>query len=186
NAGCDASQTLSLNMDDLQKMIPKFSPDIRGLLAWADGRLWVVTSTDDGDTMIADEWTPRGDYSKRFTVPARYSRLRVGADGKLYGVTHDKDEYVIVQRLDVAPIVPWGGGCPGWPRPQSAGSAAFTPGSWHATADEVAMTLKARLAGTMGFVLVAVVAVQFVLAERERRQLATRLESMSVELDRST
>jgi YD repeat-containing protein len=106
HTGADASQTLSLDMDDLQKMMPKFSPDIRGLLAWADGRLWVVTSTDDGDTMIADEWTPRGEYSKRFTVPARYSRLRVGADGKLYGVTHDKDEYVIVQRLDAAPIVP--------------------------------------------------------------------------------
>lgn len=48
------------------------------------------------------------------------------------------------------------------------------------------MTLKARLAGMMALVLVTVVAVQFVLAERERRDLVSRLEKMSGDLDRST
>jgi signal transduction histidine kinase len=48
------------------------------------------------------------------------------------------------------------------------------------------MTLKARLAGMMTLVLLAVVAVQFVLAEHERRELVSRLEKMSGDLDRST
>jgi hypothetical protein len=102
--GRDGGETHTLSMDEIQKMMPKFSPDIRGLLAWPDGRLWVVTSTDDGDTMVADEWTARGEYSKRFGVPSRYARLRLGADGKLYGVSHDEDEYPIVHRLNVTPV----------------------------------------------------------------------------------
>jgi signal transduction histidine kinase len=48
------------------------------------------------------------------------------------------------------------------------------------------MTLKTRLAAMMVLVLVAVVAVQFVMAERERRELAARLAQLSGELDRST
>jgi signal transduction histidine kinase len=48
------------------------------------------------------------------------------------------------------------------------------------------MTLKTRLAAMMVLVLVAVVAVQFVMAERERRELAAWLAQLSGELDRST
>jgi signal transduction histidine kinase len=48
------------------------------------------------------------------------------------------------------------------------------------------MNLKTRLAAMMVLGLVAVVAVQFVLAERERRELAAQLAQLSGELDRST
>ncbi len=97
------SSTTTLNMADIEKMLPKFSPDIRGLVAWPDGRLWVVTSTNDGDNMVTDEWSAEGEYLKRFAVPAAYSRLKLGADGKLYGVAHDSDDYPVVHRLDVVP-----------------------------------------------------------------------------------
>ncbi len=48
------------------------------------------------------------------------------------------------------------------------------------------MTLRTRLAATMVLVLLAVVAVQFVLAERERRDLVDHLAQISSEVDRST
>jgi signal transduction histidine kinase len=48
------------------------------------------------------------------------------------------------------------------------------------------MTLRTRLAATMVLVLLAVVAVQFVLAERERRDLVDHLARISGEVDRST
>jgi hypothetical protein len=102
-SGDARSATTTLNMADIEKMLPKFSPDIRGLIAWPDGRLWVITSTNDGDNMVTDEWSAQGEYSKRFAVPAAYTRFKLGADGKLYGVSHDKDDYPVVQRLDVVP-----------------------------------------------------------------------------------
>lgn len=102
----DGSSTMTFSMDEIEKMLPKNSPDVRGLLAWADGRLWVLTSTNDGDQMVVDEWSDRGEYSKRFAIPASYSRLRIGSDGKLYGVSHDADEYPVVHRLNVTPVLP--------------------------------------------------------------------------------
>jgi YD repeat-containing protein len=102
--GRDAAQTHTFTQDELEKMLPKFSPDIRGLIGWPDGRLWVITSTDEGDNMVTDEWSERGEYRKRFAIPSRYSRLRLGADGKLYAVSHDADEYPIVHRLNVTPV----------------------------------------------------------------------------------
>lgn len=102
----DGAQSMTFSMDDIQKMLPKNSPDVRGLLAWPDGRLWVLTSTNDGDNIVVDEWSDRGEYSKRFAIPGSYRRLRLGADGKLYGVSHDPDEYPIVHRLNVTPVLP--------------------------------------------------------------------------------
>jgi hypothetical protein len=102
----DGEERTTLSMDELQKMLPKHSADIRGLIGWKDGRLWVLTSTDEGDNMVVDEWTSRGEYAKRFALPGQYSSLRMGSDGQLYGIAHDREEYVMVQRLDVTPIVP--------------------------------------------------------------------------------
>jgi len=102
SSGSSGAETHTFTGADLERMMPKHSPDIRGLLAWPDGRLWVITSTNDGDTMLVDEWMD-GEYRVRFGIPATWDRLRVGADGKLYGVTHDADEYPIVHRVGVAP-----------------------------------------------------------------------------------
>jgi hypothetical protein len=82
-------------------MLPEFAPDLRGLLAWPDGRVWAITSLGGDDTMSIDEWTPEGRYLKHFEVPASYDRVRVGSDGQLYAIGHDDDEFAVVYRLTV-------------------------------------------------------------------------------------
>lgn len=94
-------KTIELDEGDLAKHMPKFQADLRGVLAWPDGRVWAITSTDDDDHLIVDEWTRSGEYARRLTLPGRYDWLQVGADGNLYGVGHDEDDYPIVYRLQV-------------------------------------------------------------------------------------
>lgn len=95
----DGEQTSTLDMGDLQSMMPEFSADVRGLLAWPDGRLWVLTSDADDDRIVADEWKGKA-FAGSFEIPA-YDRYAVGADGALYAVSHDDDDFPFVHRLDV-------------------------------------------------------------------------------------
>jgi len=90
---------IQLDQNDLAKMMPEFAPDLRGLLAWPDGRLWAITSMGDDDTMSIDEWSAEGRYLRSFTIDGDYDRIRVGSDGQLYAVGHDDDEFAIVYRL---------------------------------------------------------------------------------------
>jgi hypothetical protein len=91
---------ISLDAKDIEKMLPKYRPDVRGLLAWPDGRVWVVTAADEGSNMVTDEWSADGTWRARFNMP-RYDRVALGADGRLYALSHDKDEYAVVHRLAV-------------------------------------------------------------------------------------
>jgi len=91
---------IQLDRADIEKMMPKHRPDVRGMVAWPDGRLWVITAEDEGSTMVTDEWSADGAWRARFGMP-RYDRLSLGADGKLYAVSHDTDEYAIIHRLAV-------------------------------------------------------------------------------------
>jgi hypothetical protein len=91
-----------IDTDDLKNFMPEFSPDINGLLSWPDGRIWVMTSQGDDDTMVVDEWSFDGEFLKTFELDGDYTVLRVGADGALYGVAHDDDDYPIVYRLEVS------------------------------------------------------------------------------------
>lgn len=100
----EGGETIQLTPDDLKSMLPKYRPDIRALLAWPDGRIWVLTAEDQGDSMIVDEWTTAGEYRARFTLPKSWDRWSMGADGKLYAVSHDEDDYPIVHRLSVTPL----------------------------------------------------------------------------------
>jgi len=99
----EEGEGVQLNMDDIQKMMPKHQADIRGLLAWPDDRVWVITAADDGEEMVTDEWSEDGRYLRRFAIP-RYDRYALGADGQLYGLGHDDDDYPIVYRLHVETI----------------------------------------------------------------------------------
>jgi hypothetical protein len=94
-------ETMTFNGEDLKNLMPEFEPDIRGVLAWPDGRIWVATSHRDDDTMTIDEWTVSADLLRTFEISADYDALRVGRDGILYAVGHDEDDFPIVWRLDV-------------------------------------------------------------------------------------
>ncbi len=96
-------ETMTFDLDDLQNMVPKHAPDLRGLLAWPDGNTWVVTGEGEDDEMIVDEWSEDGRYLRRFSIP-RYSWLTVGGEGILYGLTHDEDDYPIVHRISVEAV----------------------------------------------------------------------------------
>jgi len=91
---------ITLDAKDIERMMPKYRPDVRGLLAWPDGRLWVITAADEGSNMVTDEWSADGTWRARFNMP-RYDRVALGADGRLYALSHDKDEYAVVHRLAV-------------------------------------------------------------------------------------
>lgn len=93
---------VTLTPEDIAAMMPKFRPDIRTLLAWPDGRLWVLTAEDEGGNIVADEWKD-GEYHARFLVPSEYQRFSIGADGRLYAVAHDREDYPIVHRLEIQP-----------------------------------------------------------------------------------
>ncbi|MEZ4648542.1 MAG: 6-bladed beta-propeller [Candidatus Eisenbacteria bacterium] len=95
-------QEMHFDLADLQDMIPKHVPDVRGLLVWPDERVWVVTAANDGDRMVVDEWSLSGQYLRRFDME-RYAWLAIGEDGALYGLTHDDDDYPFVHRLEVVP-----------------------------------------------------------------------------------
>ncbi|NNE42974.1 MAG: 6-bladed beta-propeller [Gemmatimonadetes bacterium] len=97
----DDGETMELSMDRMKKFMPKHHPDTRGVLAWPDGRIWVITAEDQGDAMVTDEWSADGRWLRQFTVPADYAFLNVGRDGQLYAVTHDEDDYPTVHRLAV-------------------------------------------------------------------------------------
>lgn len=105
SADAGDGESMTFDMDDIGSMMPKFAPDVRGLLAWPDGRTWVITAADDGDRMVTDEWSAQGEYLRRFSIPKTWQSFAVGADGRLYAVTHDEEDYPIVHRLDVTPAL---------------------------------------------------------------------------------
>jgi hypothetical protein len=97
----DGMKTHEFSIDDLSSMLPEHQPDMRALLGWPDGRVWVVTARDDGDSMVTDEWSAEGRYLRRFPLSKEHRFYRVGRDGFLYGVAHDDDDYPIVHKLAV-------------------------------------------------------------------------------------
>ena len=99
--GHAGEKQITLHSDDIADMMPKFQPDLRGLLVWPDGRIWAMTSEKHGDKVVTDEWSRSGEYLKRFELSGEYDWLEIGADGALYGLTHDKDDFPIVHRLTV-------------------------------------------------------------------------------------
>lgn len=100
----DHDDVMTFNGQELRNMMPKFSPDLRGSLAWHDGRIWALTSETDGDRIIVDEWSRDGKYVRRFGLTRQYDWYEVGADGKLYAIAHDVDDYPIVHRLDITTL----------------------------------------------------------------------------------
>lgn len=62
-----------------------------------------MTSEKDGDKVVTDEWSGNGDYRKRFALDDGFDSYEIGADGKLYGVSHDKDDFPIVHRIEIKP-----------------------------------------------------------------------------------
>ena len=100
----DHGETMTFNGQDIRSMMPKFSPDLRGALAWRDGRIWALTAEDEGDRIVVDEWGGDGEYVRRFSLTREYDWFELGADGKLYAVAHDEDDYPIVHRLDVTTL----------------------------------------------------------------------------------
>ena len=93
---------MTFDTSRLKQFLPKHHPDIRGVLAWSDGRLWIVTAEDAKGDMVTDEWSADGEYRRRFTIPGDYDWLNVGRDGNLYGVTHDEDDYPTAHRIEVS------------------------------------------------------------------------------------
>jgi hypothetical protein len=96
-------EEVTFAIDDVAKFLPEHHPDTRGVLAWPDGRVWILTAQDERSGVVTDEWSADGRWLRRFTVPEEYDWLDVGRDGKLYGVTHDEDDYPTVHRIDVRP-----------------------------------------------------------------------------------
>jgi hypothetical protein len=103
NTGGENEETMEFSMDKLAEFLPKHHPDTRGVLAWPDGRVWILTAKDDRGGVETDEWSADGKWLRRFTVPEEYDWLKVGRDGALYGVTHDEDDYPTVHRIAVQP-----------------------------------------------------------------------------------
>ncbi|UCE02907.1 MAG: 6-bladed beta-propeller [Candidatus Latescibacterota bacterium] len=97
-------ETMSWNGQELRNMMPKYRPDLRGALAWPDGRIWALTADNDGDRIVVDEWSDQGDYTRRFSLTGEYDWFELGADGKLYAVSHDEEDYPIVHRLHVGAV----------------------------------------------------------------------------------
>ncbi len=96
-------ETQTFDMKDLARMLPEYAADVRGLLGWPDGRIWVITSQGDDDTIVTDEWNADGTYVRRFSLPS-YDRFAVGRDGQLYAVAHDDDDFPLVHRLRVSQV----------------------------------------------------------------------------------
>jgi hypothetical protein len=96
----DGAETHTFDMGDMERFMPEYLDDLRGVVCWPDGRLWVFTSKLDGEDLVVDEWSVSGDYLRRLTLPD-YEWFKVGANGELYGVGHDDDDYPIVHRLSV-------------------------------------------------------------------------------------
>lgn len=93
-------ETMTFDPSSLKDFMPTHHSATRGVLAFADGRIWVLTSELDGKDQIVDEWR-NGEWKRRFPMPAEYSRLALGRDGNVYAVTHDEDDYPFVHRLAV-------------------------------------------------------------------------------------
>jgi hypothetical protein len=97
----EQGESMTIDSDRMRKYMPEFHPDTRGILAWPDGRIWVVTAHDERKGMVTDEWSADGEYLRRFEIPREYEWLRVGSDGSLYGVSHDDDDYPSAHRIEV-------------------------------------------------------------------------------------
>lgn len=102
-AGEAGEHAIELNGADISNLMPKFQADLTGLLVFPDGRIWAMTSEKDGDKVVTDEWSGNGDYRKRFALDDGFDSYEIGADGKLYGVSHDKDDFPIVHRIEIKP-----------------------------------------------------------------------------------
>ena len=94
-------ETMTFSMDKLTDFLPTHHPDTRGVLAWPDGRVWIVTAKDGSAGVVTDEWSVSGEWLRRFSIPEEFDWLNVGRDGSLYGVTHDDDDYPTVHRIEV-------------------------------------------------------------------------------------
>lgn len=101
STGGDNEEAMTFSVDNLADFLPKHHPDTRGVLAWPDGRVWILTAEDERGGVVTDEWSADGRWLRRFAVPEQYDWLRVGRDGALYGVTHDEDDYPSVHRVAV-------------------------------------------------------------------------------------
>jgi len=97
----DDEEAMTFSLDNLADHLPKHHPDTRGVVAWPDGRVWILTAEDERGGVVTDEWSADGRWLRRFTVPEQYDWLNVGRDGALYGVTHDDDDYPSVHRVAV-------------------------------------------------------------------------------------
>jgi hypothetical protein len=97
----DNEETMTFSLDKMAEFMPKHHPDTRGVLAWPDGRVWILTAHDERGGVVTDEWSTDGNWLRRFTVPAEYDWFEVGRDGALYGVTHDDDDYPTIHRVSV-------------------------------------------------------------------------------------
>jgi len=97
----EEGQSFTFDMDSLRDMMPSHHSATRGVLGWQDGRVWVLTSERGKNGLHADEWSADGEWLRRFDMPEEYDWFNVGRDGRLYGVTHDDDDYPTVHRLEV-------------------------------------------------------------------------------------
>lgn len=97
----EEGQSFTFDMESLRSMMPSHHSATRGVLAWPDGRVWVLTSEKGKGGLHADEWSADGEWLRRFDVPEEYDWLNVGRDGRLYGVTHDEDDYPTIHWLEV-------------------------------------------------------------------------------------
>ncbi|MCC7141346.1 MAG: 6-bladed beta-propeller [Candidatus Eisenbacteria bacterium] len=102
-AGEAGEHAIELNGADIANLMPKFQADLTGLLVFPDGRIWAMTSEKEGDKVVTDEWSGGGEYRRRFTLDDTYDSYEIGADGRLYGVAHDKDDFPIVHRIELKP-----------------------------------------------------------------------------------
>jgi hypothetical protein len=98
----DEGEAMHIDPAELRKYLPTHHSATRGVLAWPDGRLWVLTSEGRKGQQV-DEWSASGEWTRRFDMPEEYDWLAIGHDGKLYSVTHDEDDYPSVHRIEVTP-----------------------------------------------------------------------------------
>jgi len=94
-------ETMTFDTESLKQYMPTHHSATRGVLAFADGRVWVLTSELDGGGNVVDEWSADGTWERRFVLSSDYDWVCLGRDGRVYAVTHDEDDYPSVHRLVV-------------------------------------------------------------------------------------
>lgn len=88
----------------LEDSLPERWPAARGLLADAEGRLWVGLHTPAGEPREWAVFTDRGRYLGSVFVP-RAVELHAVRGQRLYGVEKDADDvpHVVIYRMDARP-----------------------------------------------------------------------------------